>query len=209
MRQVGLYVRGSCPRRSRLRVDADGQWLLPVVRRVSPNCDDRPPGVGVDLVVIHGISLPPGQFGSGDPEALFLNRLDWGGHPFYQEIKGLRVSSHVMIERCGRIVQFVPFHRRAWHAGESVFLGRPRCNDFSVGIELEGDDHTAYDPAQYAALEQLLSALREAFPHLDADRVAGHCHIAPGRKTDPGPSFEWDRVAACFDAPAGWRPPES
>jgi AmpD protein len=162
--------------------------------------------MAIDLVVIHGISLPPGQFGTGCIDDLFLNCLDWEKHEYFRNIKELKVSSHVLVERSGSITQYVPFSMRAWHAGVSRFRGRDRCNDFSVGIELEGTDQDPYTPAQYQSLGDILAALRERFPGLDASNVAGHCHVAPGRKTDPGPGFDWDRVADMLDAPPGWSP---
>lgn len=162
--------------------------------------------MAIELVVIHGISLPPGEFGSGCIDDLFLNRLDWNSHEYFINIKSLRVSSHVLIERAGAVTQYVPFGMRAWHAGVSRFRGRDRCNDFSIGIELEGTDQDPYTPAQYRTLDLILVALRQRFPRLDAHSVAGHCHVAPGRKTDPGSSFDWSRVAAILHAPPGWRP---
>ena len=160
----------------------------------SPNCDARPLGAAVELVVVHGISLPPGRFGTEDVEALFCNRLDTGCRPEYASLAGLRVSSHVLIHRTGACVQFVPFDRRAWHAGVSSWRGRAGCNDFSVGIELEGTDETPYTDAQYAVLRRLLRTLRAAYGTLAPDAVAGHADVAPGRKTDPGPAFDFSRL---------------
>ena len=145
--------------------------------------------------MVHGISLPPGQFGGGWIDALFTNRLDRGAHPYFARIAGLTVSAHALIRRDGAIVQYVPFHRRAWHAGQSVYDGRERCNDFSIGIELEGTDDLAYEDRQYSRLAALFRALRDVYPRLDASRIVGHADIAPGRKTDPGPSFDWARLA--------------
>ncbi len=159
----------------------------------SPNQDERPPGAEIDLVVVHGISLPPGCFGGEAIDRLFTNCLDAAKHPFFAEIQGLRVSAHVLIRRRGDVVQYVPFHRRAWHAGVSSFEGRERCNDFSVGIELEGTDETPYERSQYHALAGVVAALRSAYPGISPDRIAGHSDIAPGRKTDPGPAFDWPR----------------
>lgn len=168
-------------------------WL-PDVRRVhSPNCDPRPPGYRIELIVLHGISLPAGRFGSGLIEALFCNTLDCSVHADLADLAGVRVSAHLLIERSGRITQFVPFSMRAWHAGVSRWRGREGCNDFSIGIELEGTDHVPYSEAQYAALERVLGFLYERFA-LGPERVAGHEHIAPGRKTDPGPAFDWLRL---------------
>jgi N-acetyl-anhydromuramoyl-L-alanine amidase len=160
----------------------------------SPNQDARPDKLAPGLVVIHGISLPPGVFGGPQIEQLFLNELDWNAHPYYAEIRGLQVSAHLLIRRDGEVVQFVPFDRRAWHAGESTFRGVARCNDYAIGIELEGDDHTDYTDQQYAAIVGIVIVLMQAFPGLDIRHIAGHCDIAAGRKTDPGPAFDWLRL---------------
>lgn len=157
----------------------------------SPNCDDRPPGMPVELVVVHAISLPPGEFGGPGVAALFLNRLDPAAHPYFAEICALRVAAHFFIDRSGALFQFVPCDRRAWHAGVSVWQGRERCNDFSIGIELEGADEVPFEPAQYARLDSLLAAIRARYP---IAAVVGHSDIAPGRKTDPGPHFDWSLV---------------
>ncbi len=141
--------------------------------------------------MIHGISLPPGEFGEGWIEDLFCNQLDPAAHPSFGEIYELRVSAHVLIRRDGSVIQFVPFERRAWHAGESSFEGRERCNDFSIGIELEGTDDVSYDPAQYRVLVRLVRLLMSVYPGITPQRIVGHCDVAPGRKTDPGPSFDW------------------
>ena len=146
------------------------------------------------MVVIHGISLPPGNFGGPEIEALFTNTLDFDAHPYFQGIRGLEVSAHVLIRRDGSLTQFVPITERAWHAGESCFRGRRRCNDFSIGIELEGEDDTAYDDRQYEVLCDVLNAIFDAYPAISARQVAGHCDIAPGRKVDPGPAFDWLRL---------------
>lgn len=169
---------------------SDG-WLREAARVPSPNVDERPAGTRVELIVIHSISLPPGRYGGGHVQALFTNRLDPGGHPFFAEVAEARVSAHLLIERDGRITQFASFDRRAWHAGASEFEGRPRCNDFSVGIELEGSDFDLFTDAQYAALNQALGALAAAYP---IRAVRGHCDVAQGRKTDPGPFFCWQRL---------------
>ena len=175
--------------------------LLDIARQVtSPNCDDRPPGCVPELLVVHGISLPPGEFGGGWIDALFTNRLDGSAHPYFAQIRGLTVSAHALIRRDGEIVQYVPFHRRAWHAGQSQFQGRDRCNDFSIGIELEGTDELAYDDRQYPRLARLYHALRTAYPRIDASRIVGHADIAPGRKTDPGPAFDCARLSSEIDA---------
>ena len=177
-------------------LDDKAQWLCGVRRAPSPNCDDRPQGVEIDLLVIHGISLPPGEFGTPCIEQLFCNALDYHAYPRLQDIKGLRVSAHLLIDRPGNVVQFVPFHRRAWHAGRSEFNGRENCNDFSIGIELEGTDDIAYQPEQYHTLVRVITALQQVWPQLTPDTIRGHCHIAPGRKTDPGPAFDWERLYA-------------
>ena len=172
--------------------------LLRAVRQVlSPHRDARPAGQLPELVVVHGISLPPGEFGGPWIDRLFCGDLPPAAHPFFEGIAALRVSAHLLVRRDGAVVQFVPFHERAWHAGVSSWRGRPVCNDFSVGIELEGTDETAYEPAQYAALRGLLRALQTTYPGLAAGHVVGHSDIAPGRKTDPGPSFDWARIASC------------
>lgn len=162
----------------------------------SPNCDERPADAIVDLVVIHGISLPPGRFGGPWIDALFTNTLDPAAHPYFEQLRGLRVSSHLLIRRRGELVQYVPLHRRAWHAGVSRFEERERCNDFSIGIELEGEDHRPYTEAQYRRLMGLLRAIMAAYPAVTPARIVGHCHIAPERKSDPGPAFNWQRLQA-------------
>jgi len=159
----------------------------------SPNCDDRPPGAEVSLLVIHGISLPPGKFGGDGVLRLFTNTLDWAAHPFYETLRGLRVSAHFFVRRTGEIIQFVPCGRRAWHAGESSWRGRERCNDFSIGVELEGVDTRSYTERQYARLVPLAATLRRRYPIAE---IVGHSDIAPGRKTDPGPAFDWRRLRA-------------
>lgn len=158
----------------------------------SPNHNERPAGE-ISLLVIHNISLPPGQFGGPGVRQLFTNCLDPDEHPYYREIQGLEVSAHLLIDRQGTVTQFVPFDRRAWHAGRSCFDGRENCNDFSIGIELEGADEIAYTDAQYLMLARVTRALMEAYPAITPERICGHSHIAPGRKTDPGPAFDWDR----------------
>ncbi|MDE2070206.1 MAG: 1,6-anhydro-N-acetylmuramyl-L-alanine amidase AmpD [Gammaproteobacteria bacterium] len=162
----------------------------------SPHCDARPPGTAIDLLVIHGISLPPGEFGGPWIEQLFLGRLPLEAHPYFRQIANPRVAPHLLIRRDGELQQFVPFTRRAWHAGVSAFAGRALCNDFSIGIELEGADHVAYSDAQYAELARVSRALMTAYPGITPTRVVGHSDIAPGRKTDPGPAFDWPRLRA-------------
>ena len=159
----------------------------------SPNCDARPEGAPIDILVIHSISLPPGRFGGRGIEQLFCNTLNPDDHPYYREIQNLKVSTHVLIRRNGQLVQFVPLHRRAWHAGLSYCEGRSRINDFSVGVELEGADDLPFEDAQYESLTKLTRALRQTYPAITPERIYGHCDIAPGRKTDPGPTFDWKR----------------
>ena len=184
--------RGGRGARPALAIDAgglaSGAHFIP-----SPNCDDRPAGERVRLIVIHNISLPPGEFGGGDIVRFFCNTLDCGAHPFYDRLRDLRVSAHFLILRSGEILQFVPCTRRAWHAGASAWRGRSCCNDFSVGVELEGADAVPYADAQYTALAALAAALWRAYP---VEEVVGHADIAPGRKTDPGAAFDWRRFRA-------------
>ena len=168
--------------------------LRPATQCPSPNQDDRPPGAGPEMIILHGISLPPGEFGGPYIDALFTNQLDCSEHPYFREIEGLTVSSHLLIRRDGEVVQFVPFARRAWHAGPSMFRGRSCCNDFSIGIELEGTDDTKYADKQYAVLAPVICAIQRAYPEISVRRIAGHCDVAPGRKTDPGPAFDWLRL---------------
>ena len=177
-------------------IDTATGLLLDARQVPSPNCDDRPAGVTADLIVVHGISLPPGEFGGPWVDLLFTNRLPANEHPYFATISELRVSSHLLIRRDGERVQYVPFHRRAWHAGASSYQGRERCNDFSIGIELEGGDDIAYEPAQYRALADVIAKLSRAYPTLSRSRVTGHSDIAPGRKTDPGDAFDWPRLRA-------------
>jgi AmpD protein len=160
----------------------------------SPNCDARPGSIDPELIVIHGISLPPGRFGGPWIDALFTNALPAAEDPYFETIQHLRVSSHVLIGRDGSLTQYVPFGQRAWHAGSSYWRGRASCNDFSIGIELEGTDEDPYDDRQYSALADLVTALQEEYPSLADGWIAGHCDIAPGRKTDPGPAFDWARL---------------
>jgi AmpD protein len=168
--------------------------LRPASQRPSPNQDARPDGVDPDTIVIHGISLPPGEFGGPEIEALFTNALDWSAHPYFGEIEGLKVSSHLLIRRDGEVVQFVPFGRRAWHAGDSRFRGRSCCNDYSIGIELEGTDDVPYTDEQYEHLVPVVIAVMRAYRMISPRTIAGHCDISPGRKSDPGPVFDWMRL---------------
>lgn len=169
--------------------------LLIGVRQVlSPHCDARPPGVEADLLVLHGISLPPDEFGGPWIDRLFTGSLPPAAHPYFAQIAGARVSAHLLIRRDGEVVQYVPFGHRAWHAGASQFEGRAACNDFSIGIEFEGTDHSPYESAQYTAAAGVLRALLRAYPALAVSRIVGHSDIAPGRKTDPGEAFDWARM---------------
>lgn len=175
--------------------------LLPGVRQVlSPHRDARPAGMATDLVILHGISLPPGEFGGPAIEQLFTGNLPAGGHPYFAQIAGLRVSAHVLVRRDGELVQCVPFGARAWHAGASSYQGRAACNDFSIGIELEGTDDGPYTEAQYQRAAGLVRALCAAYPALSPARVVGHSDVAPGRKTDPGAAFDWPRLRALLEA---------
>ena len=179
-----------------MRIDAQG-LLVGGEYIPSPNCDDRPAGA-IELLVIHNISLPPGEFGGDGVQRLFTNALDIDAHPYYQAIAGVKVSAHFFVRRDGRIIQFVPCLKRAWHAGESCWQGRPRCNDFSLGIELEGSDAVPFTDAQYDALHRLTMTLRAAYPICG---IAGHSDIAPQRKTDPGCGFGWARYLAALCSP--------
>lgn len=175
-----------------MKVDGAG-WLSGVQRIASPNYDRRPPGSAIDLLVIHNISLPPDQFGGPAIVQFFTNRLDSGEHPYFAQLHGVKVSAHFLIRRDGRVIQFVPCSRRAWHAGVSSWQGRSRCNDFSIGIELEGSDNVPFADPQYVSLVRLTRRLLRAYP---IRHIAGHSDIAPERKTDPGPFFEWSRYRA-------------
>ena len=183
-----------------MRVDAASGWLEGARRAPSPNFNERPAGVRPELIVVHNISLPPGEFGGPWIDALFTNTLDPEAHPYFREIAGLEVSAHLLIRRDGECVQYVPFHARAWHAGQSSYAGRENCNDFSIGIELEGADDVPFEPAQYERLGEVIAALLEAYPGLSDERITGHSDIAPGRKTDPGPAFDWERLRAALSA---------
>lgn len=166
-------------------------WLDGAEHIPSPNCDERPAGQAIRLIVIHAISLPPGEYGGDGIERLFTNRLDPNGHPYFQEIQSLRVSAHFLIRRDGGLFQFVPCEKRAWHAGISAWRGNQKCNDFSIGIELEGCDEDGYEARQYRMLSRLIRLLKQRYP---VEAVVGHSDIAPGRKIDPGPKFEWARL---------------
>lgn len=174
-----------------LRVSDDGDWLQGSRRVECPNFDARPDPADISLLVIHAISLPPERFSGDAVERLFTNRLDPNAHPYFAGLAGVRVSAHLFIRRRGELMQFVPLTARAWHAGVSSWQGRARCNDFSIGIELEGSDHCPFTAAQMRRLQQVVAALQAAFPAITRERVVGHSDIAPGRKTDPGPFFDW------------------
>jgi AmpD protein len=179
----------------------DDGWLGGIRRCPSPNFGPRPLGIRPNLALVHSISLPPGQYGGDAIERLFTNRLEWDAHPYYMQIRGLEVSAHFLIRRDGEPTQFVSCDDRAWHAGRSTWRGRSGCNDFSVGIELEGVEGASFEAAQYDALADLLRALAGRYP---IDAVAGHEHVAPGRKADPGPGFEWARLATELQWPASF-----
>lgn len=188
-------------------------WYRYARRLDSPNFGPRPAGACIDLIVIHAISLPPGQFGTGRVHQLFTNTLAWQDHPYFESIRGLQVSAHFFIARDGALWQFVSCDDRAWHAGPSAYRGRSNCNDDSIGIELEGVDNGPFEPPQYETLTSLCAAIMQAHP---VEHLAGHEHVAPGRKADPGPGFQWPRLQAalglpdrCFPEPAHWGKPES
>ncbi|KUJ71953.1 1,6-anhydro-N-acetylmuramyl-L-alanine amidase AmpD [Thiomicrospira sp. WB1] len=174
-----------------MQIDPHSHCLTEALLIPSPNADERPDPDDISMVVIHGISLPPGQFQTEGVTQLFTNTLNPNEHPYYAEIQHLKVSSHLFIRRDGELIQYVPFHRRAWHAGQSQWQGRQACNDFAIGIELEGTDTLPYDPRQYQRLNQVLALLKQTYPRLSDQSVVGHCDIAPGRKTDPGEAFDW------------------
>jgi len=169
-------------------------WLLDAEHLVSPNADARPPDELPSLLVIHNISLPPGRFGGDDIRDFFTNCLDCSAHPYFRQLGDVKVSAHLLIDRQGHVTQFVSFLERAWHAGESCFEGRQRCNDFSIGIELEGTDTLAYTARQYEALADVTLALMREYPAITPQRIVGHCDISPGRKTDPGEAFDWQQL---------------
>jgi AmpD protein len=177
-----------------MRVDVATGLLVGVNQVLSPFFDERPTGVVPDLIVLHGISLPPGEFGGPWIARLFTGNLPADAHPSFPERVQLRVSAHALIRRDGEVVQFVPFGARAWHAGKSAWQGREACNDYSIGIECEGADDVPYEDAQYETLRELLSRLLEAYPRITRERIVGHSDVAPGRKSDPGASFDWARV---------------
>ena len=196
-----------------MQVDTASGLMRGVRQIPSPNHDARPPGIEADLIVVHGISLPPGQFGGPWIDRLFTNTLPGEVHPYFTEVESLRVSSHLAVKRGGEVTQYVRFGDRAWHAGQSHYQGRDACNDFSVGVEIEGTDTLPYETAQYDALARIVAALCAAYPRLSPARLVGHSDIAPGRKTDPGPAFDWALArrliaAAVSAASACGKPPK-
>ena len=177
-----------------MTIDPITGWLTGVRRVVSPNFDERPVGADLDLIVLHGISLPPGQFGNGWIDRFFCNELPADADPYFATICSMAVSAHALVARDGTVTQYVPFTHRAWHAGKSAYRGRTACNDFSVGIELEGTDELPYERHQYLALADLIGVLRSSYASLRSAPIVGHSDIAPGRKTDPGPAFDWAQL---------------
>ena len=175
-----------------MRVDPASHLVIGIRYVPSPNFDERPANTPLSLIVIHNISLPPNEFGGTYIQQLFTNQLNPNDHPYFSKIAGKKVSAHVLIRRDGELMQFVPFNKRAWHAGESSHKGRPRGNDYSIGIELEGADQIPYEPEQYAVLASLVDSLRMAYPSLTKEEIVGHSDIAPGRKSDPGLAFNWE-----------------
>jgi AmpD protein len=198
-----MSASGSTSEPPAARADWHDGWWRGARACPSPNFGPRPEGASVDLVVLHSISLPPGEYGGDAIEQLFLNRLDWDAHPYYRQIRGLQVSAHFLVRRGGETVQYVSCDARAWHAGRSQWRGRDNCNDFSIGIELEGLEGEAFEPAQYAALVPLLRAIRERYP---LHEVVGHEHVAPGRKIDPGPGFDWAALRTALRWPRAMFP---
>jgi AmpD protein len=184
----------------------DAGWHRDAVRQPSPNFGPRPDGAAIDLIVVHSISLPPGHYGSAAVQQLFANTLDWDAHPYFQSIRGLQVSSHFFIERDGTLWQFVDCDQRAWHAGQSCYRGRAQCNDDSIGIELEGLEGQTFEPVQYEVLTRLCTDIAARYP---VAHVAGHEHIAPGRKQDPGPGFDWTRLQSLLAWPLARFPVET
>ena len=183
----------------------DAGWYCPAQKVQSPNFSARPNGFLPELAVIHSISLPPGEYGNGEIKKLFLNELDWDAHPYYQKIRGALVSAHFVIDRNGVLTQYVACDQKAWHAGRSSWRGRDECNEWSIGIELEGLEGQTFDDAQYVALSSLLNALCVAYP---IRAIAGHEHVAPARKIDPGPGFDWKRLIRMAELPQEMYPPQ-
>lgn len=179
-----------------MQLDLKNGLIDSVRLQLSPNCDDRPDESDISLVVIHGISLPPGEFGGAGIDQLFTNTLDPEEHPYYEEVYQLKLSCHLLIRRDGELIQYVPFNKRAWHAGESVHDGREQCNNYAIGIELEGTDEQPYEAVQYERLAEVIKLLFDSYLKLDRNSIVGHCDIAPDRKTDPGPAFDWKKLQA-------------
>jgi AmpD protein len=169
-------------------------WLTPVRRLASPHCDERPENDDIGLIVVHAISLPAGEYGTGCVDALFTGCLDCASHPSFSDLEGVCVSSHLLIDRQGQVTQYVPFDQRAWHAGVSTYRGRAGCNDFAIGIELEGIETEPFEANQYHTLIEVAACLLARYPRLSVATIVGHQEIAPGRKTDPGPAFDWKRL---------------
>jgi N-acetyl-anhydromuramoyl-L-alanine amidase len=206
MYAIVAYACGLLWREDRnLQVDLKSGLMGGVRQIASPNYDSRPLGVEAELIVVHGISLPPGEFNGPWIDRLFTNALPPELHPYFEEVASLRVSSHLCIRRDGAVTQYVKFTDRAWHAGQSSYNGRTACNDFSIGVELEGTDTLAYEEVQYQALADAIAALCAAYPRLATERVVGHSDISPGRKTDPGPAFDWPHARRLIAAAAGRR----
>lgn len=176
-----------------MKVNSHNGLLESAIFRDSPNCNDRPADIAIDMIVVHGISLPAGEFGGEWVDRLFLNQIQGSEHPGFSDLAGVKVSSHLFVRRTGEVIQYVSFDKRAWHAGVSEYEGCANCNDFSVGIELEGTDDIPYEPEQYVSLSHSVIALIHAYPDINEQRVVGHVDIAPGRKTDPGPVFDWNK----------------
>jgi len=177
-----------------MKINNKSGLLAEAIQISSDNNDDRPDNESIRLIVVHNISLPPGEFGGPYISQLFTNQLNKTEHPYFADIYQLKVSSHLLIRRDGEVIQYVPFHKRAWHAGASSYCGAECCNDFSIGIELEGTDDVPYEPVQYEKLAKLIRELRQSYPDINKNAITGHCDIAPGRKTDPGPAFNWDHL---------------
>lgn len=177
-----------------MQIDVSSGLIKEARQQPSPNCDVRPVESDISLIVIHGISLPPGEYGGNYIDQLFCNKLDPNEHPYFKEIEGLKVSSHLLVRRDGEVVQYVPLQKRAWHAGVSCYESRDCCNDYSIGIEMEGEDDSPYTEIQYEVLANLIKSLIESYPELNEKTITGHSNIAPGRKTDPGEAFDWDKL---------------
>jgi AmpD protein len=199
----------TAPAGAPLKVDSATGLLSGVRQVLSPHFDARPAGTVAELLVVHGISLPPGEFGGPWIDRLFTGTLPPEAHPYFRELAAARLSAHALVRRDGAIVQYVPFGERAWHAGASQYRGRSTCNDFSVGVELEGSDDTPYTEAQYQQLAALAAALLTAYASLSAEHIVGHSDIAPGRKTDPGATFDWPRFRALLNERLAARPGSS